>query len=119
MHRPSASQARATSPAAGWRCSGLAGLKGALSLYDPDARVHTGVVTFVGYQGVRLYLGQLPLVSWRPPHVEFHAGGDTVVILWRPAVPGCRDDQGALTRMRIQDGRIVEQWVASSAARIP
>jgi hypothetical protein len=77
------------------------------------------VRTFVGYQGVRLYLGQLPLVSWRPPHVEFHAGGDTVVILWRPAVPGCRDDQGALTRMRIQDGRIVEQWVASSAARIP
>jgi hypothetical protein len=38
-------------------------VEGALSLYGPDARVHTGVVTFVGYQGVHLYLGQLSLIG--------------------------------------------------------
>jgi hypothetical protein len=81
----------------------------------PGARVHTGVVSFAGHQGVRLYLGQLSLLCGRPQHIELHASSHLVVIAWRPAVPGCRDWQGGMTRMRIDNGRIVEQWVASSA----
>jgi hypothetical protein len=90
-------------------------VEAALSLYGRDAKVHTGPLTFVGYQGVRLYLGQSPLVGWTPPRVEFHAGGHALVILWRPARPGCREDQAAMTRMRLSRGKIVEEWVSGMA----
>jgi hypothetical protein len=86
----------------------------ALSLYGPNARVHTRVVNFAGYEGLRLYLAQLPLISWRPSHVEFHAAQDGLVIVWSPAVPGCPYGLCAMSRMRIEDGRIAEQWMISS-----
>jgi hypothetical protein len=90
-------------------------VEAALSLYGRDATVHTGLVTFVGYQGVRLYLGQSPLVGWTPTRVEFHAVGQALVILWRPARPGCREDQAAMTRMRLSLGKIVEEWGGGAA----
>jgi hypothetical protein len=89
-------------------------VEAALSLYSPNARVHTRVAKFAGYEGVRLYLAQLPLIGWRPSHVEFHAAQDGLVILWSPAVPGCPYGLGAMSRMRIEDGRIAEQWMISS-----
>ena len=89
-------------------------VEGALSLYSSSAGVHTAVVNFAGYQGVRLFLGQVPLIGWSPARVEFHTTDQLLVILWRPARPGCRDGQTAMTRMRVSDGKIVEQWVGGA-----
>ena len=89
-------------------------VEGAVSLYSPNARVHTRVTNFAGYEGVRLYLAQLPLIDWRPAHVEFHAAQDGLVIVWSPAIPGCPHGLCAMSRMRIEDGRIAEQWMISS-----
>jgi hypothetical protein len=117
LAQPAASKASAASSEIGHRWLALlevGDVEGALSLYGPSATVHTGVVNFVGYQGVRLYLGQVPLISWSPRRVEFHATDHVLVILWRPARPGCRDSQAAMTRMRVSGGKIVEQWVGGA-----
>jgi len=119
LAQPAASETSAASSEIGRRWVarlGVGDVEGALSLYSSNARVHTGVVNFVGYQGVRLYLGQVPLIGWSPPRVEFHTTDLALIILWRPARPGCRDSQTAMTRMRISDGKIVEQWVGGSSA---
>jgi hypothetical protein len=91
-------------------------VEGALSLYGPTATVHTGLVTFEGYRGVRLYLGQVPLIGWSPSCVEFHTTDQVLVILWRPTRHGCRDGQTAMTRMRVSNGKIEEQWVGGATS---
>lgn len=114
---PAARQAAASPSDIARRWVGLlevGDVEAALSLYSPNARVHTRVTNFAGYEGVRLYLAQLPLIGWCPAHVEFHAARDGLVILWSPAVPGYPYGLGAMSRMRIEDGRIAEQWMISS-----
>lgn len=119
LAQPAASEASGVSSEVGRRWVArleVGDVEGALTLYAPTATVHTGVGNFVGYQGVRLYLGQVPLIGWSPARVEFHRTDQALVILWRPARPGCRDSQTAMTRMRVSDGKIVEQWVGGATA---
>ncbi|HXF72565.1 MAG TPA: nuclear transport factor 2 family protein [Actinomycetota bacterium] len=79
-------------------------------LYAPDARVHVGAETLEGRRRIRAYLPACPLFGMGTEEVEPGGEAEGARVAWRPT----DDVPGGETRLRIEHGWIVEQWIVPS-----
>ena len=85
-------------------------LDDAVARYAPDAIVHVGAISTAGSDAVRRALVACPLFGHTEPTVGIEDEGDASVIGWGPA----EGVAAGLTRLRMQHGEIVEQWLPTA-----
>jgi len=82
----------------------------AAGLYAPDARLHVGSGTLEGRRRIRGYLPACPLFGMGTEEVELTGEEEGARVAWHPT----EDAPGGESRLRVQHGWIVEQWIVPS-----
>lgn len=80
----------------------------ALLLYAPDAHLYVNDESFAGRRAIESQLAASPLLGMRARGLEILGEDATLIVRWEQTEGG---GPGGQTRLRIEHGRIDEQWL--------
>jgi cold shock CspA family protein len=82
-------------------------------LYAPEARLHADGPVRTGRNDIQRYFAGGPLLGLQPSKVTMHGEDATILIEWAQDAQKVGGTTRGWTRLKIIEGRIVEQWIGS------
>ncbi len=83
-------------------------------LYAADARLHADGPVQTGRNDIQRYFGASPLLGLQPSKVTMRGEDATILVEWEHDAPKVRGPTKGWTRLKINEGQIVEQWMEVS-----